>query len=118
MVNLPRPKLMCPNARIDYLKALLSRLEYLDMGKRDAALGICQATRNEFEILVLRACFIQWPDYSGDMTYPIPHEIGESNAYMLYENLWDTDTAYGCKRMELLQFCINAITKELSKAYA
>lgn len=58
------------------------------------------------------ACFKTWPQYSGDIDFPVPGPAAAIDAYFdnLYD-LWDRDTEYGRLRWDLLDHII----KEMSK---
>lgn len=75
--------------------------------------GICHAVRlTETGVLfsgsMLKTLFIQWPEYSGNMTYPIhTHKTRSAREEFCYcTNFWDKRTNYGRARYRLLRFCI------------
>lgn len=63
--------------------------------------------------------FVDWPKYSGNVCYPVPHpdypkDPGEAGwMFNNADRLWEGP--YGELRIELLDFCIEKLEKELSK---
>jgi hypothetical protein len=61
--------------------------------------------------VLLRDAFKRWPEYSGDIFYPIrsEHALSEQAKYdASVKNLtmWDATTTYGAARMDLLDWLI------------
>jgi len=69
--------------------------------------------------LILTILFKRWPKYSGLVYYPVPHpkEKGAKAATYVYQDKqypkWVG--AYGALRVELLNFCISELERELSE---
>jgi hypothetical protein len=60
-----------------------------------------------------QALFKAWPEYSGDLYYPVPAEgCAPHEAYNDTDNMWDSDTAYGQARWRLLNFMIWELTAQ------
>lgn len=100
---------------------LLTALEQLrENGPRIRSAGICSQLDlfgwySSEERQQFLACFVTWPQYSGDIDSPVPSpdkSIEAIDAYFdnLYD-LWDRNTEYGRLRWGLLDHII----KELSK---
>jgi len=54
-----------------------------------------------------------WPDFSGDYYYPVPSPICGQSSYHAYWELRKWEGAYGEKRKELLNFCIDYLKESL-----
>lgn len=58
----------------------------------------------------------QWPEYSGDASYPVPSGQADVSADRAYYNAgqarWSADTPYGAARLRLLDFMIAKLEKE------
>lgn len=69
--------------------------------------------------VVLSVLFKRWPSFSGLMSYPVPHpkEKGARAASYVYHDKqypkWVG--AYGALRIDLLNFCISELERELSE---
>lgn len=66
----------------------------------------------------LKSLFVKWPKYSGIPSYPIPSVTLGLTALAQFDTValdrssfWEGE--YGELRKELLQFCIDTLTKEL-----
>lgn len=66
----------------------------------------------------LESLFVKWPKYSGIPSYPIPSVTLGLTALAQFDTValdrssfWEGE--YGELRKELLQFCIDTLTKEL-----
>lgn len=79
-------------------------------------LGICFYTKCKTinEITKVRSIYESWPHFSGDLGYPVPHELGSDYAFSFTENKWDRRTKYGRLRWDLLDYTINYLERELS----
>jgi hypothetical protein len=107
------------------LKAALILKEH---GPSDILAGIChnilynndgqihECIRNEadnvgFETAVekrLDEIFVQWPEYSGDIKYPVPHpEHSPMDAFVFVRYIWIEE--YGATRKRLLDFIISTL---------
>lgn len=94
---------------------LLISLELLMInGPKYINQGICANIpySRESEYLI-RSIMIQWPHYSGRMTYPVPDPDGDLPCmkYLNTENMWDPTDPYGALRWGLLDFCIAHLMK-------
>ena len=60
----------------------------------------------EYSRDILHDAFATWPEYSGELAYPVPNaEYGEVAAYCEHrEHLWDKDTEYGKCRWRLVEW--------------
>jgi len=74
-------------------------------------MGICGNIRNiayaaRYNTVGLDALFWEafsaWPEFSGDVNYPVPHIDGANAAYWHNWDLWSGE--YGAARMRLLNF--------------
>lgn len=67
---------------------------------------------------ILRSLFTEWPKYSGYPRHPVPSVTPDLTApeqfnrvALSWASFWEGE--YGELRKELLQFCIDTLTKEL-----
>lgn len=84
-------------------------LHLRELGPRKKVQGICGniVSTGPFTEDDLLHHFIDWPEYSGRMKFPVSHpELSPRDAYMDTEDLWDVDTEYGRARWRLLDFLI------------
>ena len=51
-----------------------------------------------------------WPQYSGDIDFPVPGPAAAIDAY--FDNLWDRDTEYGRLRWDLLDHIIKEMSTD------
>lgn len=98
-----------------------------DIGPAHRELGICdnvEATRpfdqmkreygptqarERFE-RVLRPLFREWPEYSGNPVFPVPHpSLTAREAYSRLDDQWDAFTPYGQARLRLLNWLIDTL---------
>lgn len=57
---------------------------------------------------------LDWPHYSGNQEYPVPHPLlGAQEAYLL-DDMWDEETAYGASRRDLLEHLITKVERAVS----
>lgn len=64
---------------------------------------------------ILTGLFARWPEFSGDLVYPVPARRARLNiAYHRFDK-WTDRTAYGRARRSLLAFMITELEKELGK---
>lgn len=64
---------------------------------------------------ILSGLFARWPEFSGDLVYPVPARRARLNiAYHRFDK-WTDRTAYGRARRSLLAFMITELEKELGK---
>jgi hypothetical protein len=55
--------------------------------------------------------FISWPEYSGEPSYPVPHDTMEpEEAYLEISDIWEGE--YGDSRKRLLAFLIAELQKD------
>ena len=81
--------------------------------------GICAALSNASDDVFCGAdlleFFAEWPEFSGDLHYPVqdpsPEPECPRDVYCLTEDLWDRDTPYGAARWRLLDFLIERTTQ-------
>ncbi len=65
----------------------------------------------------LRRLFAAWPEFSGDLEYPVPHPDPERSPSAAYDGtLRPWDGAYGLSRRRLLDFCILTLESEAANA--
>lgn len=123
---------------LDVLKQLKSQVDNNDIPYYLLDSGICYCTYNmlydqkEAELariktissrglsinslinLTFKPYFEKWPKFSGDEEYPVPNPIGGCPRRIY----WDTGSMwvgeYGRLRIELLDFLISELEKELS----
>lgn len=102
---------------------LLDALQHLQLnGAVYETSGICWNTHQVFEQEdtclrfdeeKLKQVFVKWPKFSGDIEYPVPSSTDgctPREQYDFTDNVWEGD--YGDLRKELLQFCIDELSKE------
>lgn len=77
--------------------------------------GICAIVPGELTPLLTNK-FRLWPEFSGNVAYPIPDPLGGLIAFVKhYESLWDENTEYGKARRRLLDFLIEEFEKDLKE---
>lgn len=62
--------------------------------------------------------FKAWPEYSGDIMYPVPGYDEDNDPSWKYDytyDLWDTGTEYGRARWRLLWWCCITLMRELGE---
>lgn len=84
-----------------------------ELNTDDSGNGICFeislcSDRKEIDI---HAMFMQWPEFSGDIEFPVPSKqegMDAEDAYMKTENkdMWNPAHPYGAARLRLLDFLI------------
>ena len=88
-------------------------------GPRDPALGICGNMGTGLGLMDLKHLFIQWPKFTGSIVYPIPGVNGASPhdtyQYTYAFDMWNPNHPYGALRLELLDWLIQELSKELSQ---
>ncbi len=55
-----------------------------------------------------------WPMFSGDPEYPVPHPDMDPEPAYLEPDLWDAETEYGRNRLSLLEFLITRFEEEVA----
>lgn len=64
---------------------------------------------------ILSELFKLWPQFSGNIYYPVPDPNSSSDPIWAYdyaqdfERMWDRRTLYGRLRWELLNYCIDTL---------
>lgn len=115
------------------LEALLRVKSQLEADKQDPNTGLCWAVNCQlYEMgltdvtghindikLPLKEIFKQWPEFSGDIVYPIAIDGAKDQATWLQFDLASDEGAmwtgeYGAARIRLLDFCIVTLEKELA----
>lgn len=99
-------------------ESLLANLKAIDPDT--AVFGICyqalRGLRGEPEMAAFRwlqDAFMYWPEFSGDMAYPVPCAgRGPEDAYGRLKR-WSKHTAYGRARRRLLKFLIERLEDEI-----
>ena len=101
--------------------------EHLSTGKASGRfypyLGICNAvTCGESSPEVRSGCLDllsdlmeEWPEFSGDHSYPVPHPSeNPERAFDLAstEDMWNPESAYGAARLRLLDWLIDQLEAE------
>lgn len=89
----------------------------------------CSSDRDERVAIqnALRHCFRLWPEYSGDISYPVPspdgyeydadgYEYDDYGAECAYDQLYLWTGPYGEARKRLLDFIIQTLSEELHNA--
>ena len=64
------------------------------------------------------ALYKAWPEYSGDIDYPVPSYDDSKtpkDAYDLTWAMWDAGTEYGRARWRLLWWCCTELMRELGE---
>jgi hypothetical protein len=99
-------------------------LEELAAGKRKPSspfYGLCwEMVQLDFSVEIREFILIQlapeWPKFSGDILFPIPHyKLPPIDAYVMTRNLWNPRTEYGRDRLELCGWLAKQLRKELRK---
>lgn len=75
--------------------------------------GICSNVGYAVGVPIIRDLFPKWPQFSGDIDYPIPSPNQKThyiNAYYKYP-LWKG--AYGEERLDLVRFLSNELTQKI-----
>lgn len=83
----------------------LGALKYY--GPQDRGAGVCCVMRGYDQRAWMRRAFLDWPEYSGYMAFPVPHPRFPSDpaeGYRRTRDKWVGD--YGDARMRLLDFLI------------
>jgi len=105
-----------------FLQALIN---LRDNGPKHFSMGVCGNIFDACDVYIPREIIEQeiwdmapdWPYYSGDTKYPVPHpSYSPRRAYNvahLHDNMWDKDTEYGKMRYNLLNFLIAETEKAL-----
>lgn len=110
-------------------RALLEALKNIKAnGPSDLDSGIChnverRVTKDQniqmpFEVREkMRQLFRDWPNYSGDQVFPIPHPRKWNSQYFAYKNLstWSKRGEYGRSRWALVDWMIEQLEKELAE---
>jgi len=99
---------------------LLEALKELQTkGYTKSQIGICGHLEFIYDIdysfyICLYKIFKRWPKFSGNINYPVPavYYYNPDIEYNNSSNLWQG--GYGDLRKELLQFCIDELSKEVS----
>ena len=101
--------------------------EHLSTGGKaerfDPELGICEAViRGEpspeihsGHLVLLNDLVEEWPEFSGDRSYPVPHPSeSPDRAFDLAsaEDMWSPESAYGAARLRLLDWLIAQLEAE------
>lgn len=110
-------------------QCVLVKSEWDTLGSAaDSNHGLCERIKacsgdHEERIAIqnaLRQCFRMWPEYSGDLVYPVPspdgYEDDEYAAECAYDQLDLWTGPYGEARMRLLDFIIQTLSEELHNA--
>jgi hypothetical protein len=101
---------------METFKELLAELLSLKTnGPKNINVGICHNIKYSKETEeLLKSIMIQWPKYSGRVTYPVPDPENRSPFFPYHEthNLWEWESKYNCLRWELLDFCIEYLSHE------
>ena len=113
-------------ALLNILKDVRARVhEYLYTRKtwRFAGLGICSevtlgASSPEIRygcLRLLKDLMEQWPEFSGDRAYPVPHP--DKDPKMAFDlaspkEMWSPESAYGAARLRLLDWLISQLEAE------
>ena len=99
-------------------ESLLANLKAIDPDT--AALGICylalRGLRGAPEITAFRwlqGAFTSWPEFSGDMAYPVPCAGRDPADAYGHRARWSKHTKYGRARRRLLKFLIRRLEDEL-----
>lgn len=93
------------------MRSALAQLKDLKK-ERDSTLGLCQIQH----AWVLKKYFLRWPEFSGEITYPVPGKKGECpiRAFIEAVDMWNRRTIYGRRRWALWQFVIDELEKDLA----
>lgn len=106
------------------LESALNELhEIKQNGPFNTAYGICNNIVVDYETCfdIVREYAVDWKEYSGDSSYPVPaSNTDKSPLGMYYEcqrsgDMWDKDTEYGRSRWRLVDYLIECITQDLQK---
>ena len=73
--------------------------------------GICTIAGDfGLDVEKFKKNFTTWPEYSGDINYPVAHStLPPDRAYLVIHELWDPDTEYGAARWRLVEHLINVL---------
>ena len=104
--------------------------EHLSTGEEterfDPELGICNAVVRGMSspesrtgcLMLLMDLAEEWPEFSGNARYPVPHPTMRPNeAFDLVpvEDMWSPESAYGAARLDLLDWLIARLEAETRK---
>ena len=92
-------------------------LEQAVRGEADGCLGLCcligDATPFSQRLAVAQwreGCFVTWPEFSGDIHYPVPSPHVDYTAQGVYAgNLHKYDGEYGAARIRLAQYMLSTL---------
>jgi hypothetical protein len=85
-----------------------------DEGPDFPGLGICGNVK-VLHVNHLSGLFAAWPEFSGNILYPVPPSctkfLNSEQAFDLGEadEMWNLDHPYGAARLRLLDFCIETL---------
>lgn len=93
-------------------------LKIRDDGPEFKSVGICGnlVLEEQFSLEIqedwLEEQFLSWPEFSGDINFPVPDDsFGAADAYFSSAEMWD-DSSYGQARWRLLDFLISTLVEE------
>lgn len=99
-------------------ESLLANLKAIDPDT--AVFGICyqalRGLRGEPEVIAyrwLQCAFTSWPEFSGDMAYPVPCAGRDPEDAYGHRARWSKRTEYGRARRRLLKFLIRRLEDEI-----
>lgn len=110
------------NHLTEHLSAVLKNLYLTRQTRLFPRCGICNNVaancyfREDKIDEILMEVFSHWPNFSGDIHYPVPHpRCSPMEGYEISRrtSLWDPETEYGKARFELLEFSIKYLEKIL-----
>lgn len=70
--------------------------------------GICSVLQVSDRMLTHKL-MREWPKFSGNPTFPVPHPTKDPEIAYIEDYLWDLDTEYGRNRMELVNWLISQL---------
>lgn len=93
---------------MNYQLAMARLLQLRMYGPVHPDTGIC----DNVDVRGLRKFMAEWPEYSGNSSYPVPHPDGADNAYGR-PGMWNRRTKYGRARWRLVDYLIDRLKEHV-----
>jgi hypothetical protein len=80
--------------------------------------GICSLTNTYALWVYLRSIFHDWPEFTGNTAYPVPHPtLNPDKAYECATNaeMWSENHTYGQARLRLAAHVVNCLKLEIAE---
>lgn len=82
------------------------------LAPRNKEYGLCAELESRFDIIIDNWIFSDWPKFSGNHSFPVPHPDYEGSeyayCYLVEDNMWTNDE-YGDSRRQLCIWLSNEI---------